>query len=373
MKLAVLSQQDPYDRMTFSGSSYSMVQQLEKYFEVVWMNPTNKLTRVLSRHFNRKQRGRFYLNQNPWWVTRLVSRRFQRQLKRSGAQLVFNIGMTAPLTGYQGSAKVITFADATMRQMIRHNYRISPDQAEAVARNEQMEQLSLDHSDLIISTSQWCTDSIIDDYAIAADKVVTLPVGANMNLVPQAKSVSPGENIRLLFVGVDPIGKGLDIAIDALHSLQQIDPERGYQLEVVGIEAPESGTPDGVIYHGRLDKNDPAEETQLIQLYRESDLFILPTRFDTIGIVFIEAGNFGLPILTCDTGGVAEYVTDGETGYLLSLEADGRAFAQQALALLNDPAKYLQFSERAVELVQTRYHWDIWGQQVADRIQALLD
>ncbi|NLJ70120.1 MAG: glycosyltransferase family 4 protein [Clostridiaceae bacterium] len=371
MNVAVLSQQDPYNRKTFSGTSYSLSKQLEKHFNVCWINPNNRVTGLLSRYFNRTKKGRFILNQNPLWVSKLISKNFNRLLNKNKIDVVFNIGMAGPFTAYKNKAKIITFADASMKQMIEYHYDIKESDAQAITLNEAMEKTTFELSDVIITTSQWCSDSIINDYSINPKKIELVPVGANIQIDPEYKSPPEKNTIHLLFVGIDPVGKGLAIAAEAVAKLNELDQSKAYILDVVGLSSAEGIAGEHIKFHGFLNKNITEEEKQLKDFYRNSDLFILPTRLDTIGIVFLEASSYGLPILTCDTGGVPEYVINNETGYLLPLSASGADFAKKALELLNDPIKYTQISRRAVELIKTKYNWDVWGERVAEIIKNL--
>lgn len=371
MRVGVLSRQDPYDRMTFSGTSHSMVRQLEKYFDVIWIDPSTKWTNRLSRLYHRGTSGKFVLNLNPFWVSHLISDHLNRQVEKEQIDILFNVGMSGPMVGYKAKAKVITFADATMKQMIAHYYNISPDRRHAVHRNEAMEKIAFDRSDIVMTTSDWCSQSVIQDYSIEPDKVRRVMVGANMTITPETKSAPSGKDIHLLFVGIDPVRKGFPIAVDTVAQLNRRDPKRHYILDVVGLSEAEGIEGDDIVFHGLLDKNKPDQEDKLREFYRKSDLFILPTRMDTIGIVFLEAASYGLPILTCRTGGVPEYVIDGEMGYCLDLDADGTAFADKAMELIDHPDKYEYISQRAVERIKLEFNWNRWGEQVADIIRGL--
>ena len=156
-----------------------------------------------------------------------------------------------------------------------------------------------------------------------------------------------------------------------MAQLNRRDPKIHYILDVVGLSEAEGIEGDDIVFHGLLDKNKPDQEDKLREFYRKSDLFILPTRMDTIGIVFLEAASYGLPILTCRTGGVPEYVIDGEMGYCLDLDADGTAFADKAMELIDHPDKYEYISQRAVERIKLEFNWNRWGEQVADIIKGM--
>lgn len=371
-RLAILSNTDPFDRMTFSGTSHSMVRELEKYYDLVWINPTTKLSNGISRVFNRRQRGKFFLNLAPLWVSRFESAKLNREVKRQKIDAIFNIGMAVPLMYYDQSAKLMSFADATIGQMIEHYYEVTPEQQAAIDRVEKREKIAFDRSDAILTSSQWCSNSVIHDYSVDPKKVSIVKLGANMAIDCETKTAPTERSIHILFCGVDPVRKGLGIAADAVAKLNQLDPDHDYVLDVVGLKSAPGITGDHVIYHGLLNKNKPEEEAQLKDFYRKSHLMILPTRLDTIGIVFLEAASYGLPTLTCDTGGVPEYVIDGEMGYCLSLEADGDDFAAKALELIQSPDKYEAFSKRSVELIKQDMNWQVWGQRTKQLIDQML-
>ncbi len=83
----------------------------------------------------------------------------------------------------------------------------------------------------------------------------------------------------------------------------------------------------------------PADE--LSRLYQESSVFFLAPQqeglqFEGFGLVFLEAGAYGLPVVATRTGGVPEAVQDGTTG-LLAEPGDYQGLAQALLRLLTEP------------------------------------
>jgi glycosyltransferase involved in cell wall biosynthesis len=65
---------------------------------------------------------------------------------------------------------------------------------------------------------------------------------------------------------------------------------------------------------GRIDF--VGDRSDIPQLLSESDIFILPSRWEGLPLSILEAMRAGLPVIATDVGGVAEIVTDGVTGYL---------------------------------------------------------
>jgi hypothetical protein len=105
---------------------------------------------------------------------------------------------------------------------------------------------------------------------------------------------------------------------------------------------------------GFINKRDPEGYRKLEELYRTSDLFVLPSRAEAFGVVVAEAAAFGLPALVCRTGGLTETVREGETGFLLPIEDDGRVFAERAQMVLRD---YERFARNAYAEFATRMNW----------------
>jgi phosphatidylinositol alpha-1,6-mannosyltransferase len=91
---------------------------------------------------------------------------------------------------------------------------------------------------------------------------------------------------------------------------------------------------EDVIFAGEI------SEVDLQHYYQESSVFILTPEqdglhFEGFGLVYLEAGAYGLPVVATRTGGVPDAVKDGETGFLLD-QGDVEGIAKATLRLLND-------------------------------------
>lgn len=149
-----------------------------------------------------------------------------------------------------------------------------------------------------------------------------------------------GSRIKLLCVSrIDP-RKGLRSLPSVVKSL--VDAGHDVTLDVVGptigligeserdaivAEAQRQGVADRVVLRG------PVALDQLMPLYRDFDLFVLPTRpGEGIPRVLMEAMAAGLPVVTTDVSGIASLITDGDNGLLVAEgSAHGVADALQRL------------------------------------------
>lgn len=82
-------------------------------------------------------------------------------------------------------------------------------------------------------------------------------------------------------------------------------------------------------------------DEELRRRYLEASVFLLTPqqvglKFEGFGLVYLEAGAYGLPVVATRSGGVPDAVRDGETGYLVDAE-DTEALARALFSLLSDP------------------------------------
>ena len=80
------------------------------------------------------------------------------------------------------------------------------------------------------------------------------------------------------------------------------------------------------------------ERRSLGDLFAHADLFLLPSDQESFGLAALESLASGVPVVASDVGGVAEVVTQGETGWLVPAR-DPLAMARAAVSLLADPAR----------------------------------
>jgi phosphatidylinositol alpha-1,6-mannosyltransferase len=153
----------------------------------------------------------------------------------------------------------------------------------------------------------------------------------------------------LLTVGDVKPRKGQHISLQAFAQVQHHFPQARYFI--VGKCPPNAYTRQlqAFIQQHRLNNvtlTGVVSDQELASYYRQASVFLLTPQdgqgaerlhFEGFGLVYLEAGAYGLPVIATHSGGVADAVQHGETGFLLPQD-DVEGIAQAAIQLLSDAA-----------------------------------
>lgn len=176
-------------------------------------------------------------------------------------------------------------------------------------------------------------------------QLADMGVGAQLHLVytgvdDSCFAAGGAEGDYVLYFGrLDIHTKGLDILLRGMAEVNRSDvrlilagrgtPERQRELRAL---AESLGIADRVLLYG------PADDEQKKQLMSEALLVCMPSRYEGWGIVAIEAGAAGKPVVGTDIPGLRDAIQADETGLLVPSE-DPRALAEAIERLLDQPGE----------------------------------
>ena len=93
------------------------------------------------------------------------------------------------------------------------------------------------------------------------------------------------------------------------------------------------------------------DRTDIPNLLGSSDLFVLPSRYEGLGLVVLEAMAAGVPVIASAMDGPRELIVNEETGLLVEPE-NYEALAETMVQVLSNPARLQQMREAAFRFVQ---------------------
>lgn len=198
----------------------------------------------------------------------------------------------------------------------------------------------------MVAWSHWAAESLAEDYGVAPERILVAHPGAPSSFFAITRHCPAPSKPTILFVGGDLERKGGDLLIDTFRGLSEA--ARLILVTSAPIE------PDGTF---EVVRDATPGSQQLLDAYRQADIFCLPTRGDCTPVVLGEAMAAGLPVVTTRIGSNGETVADRVDGLLIDVD-DGRALRFGLERLIGDPALRCQMGAAARAKARARFDAD---------------
>lgn len=197
-------------------------------------------------------------------------------------------------------------------------------------------------------------------------RVVVIPNATEIPVEPVPVTPAARPGLELLFVGRFAFNKGIDVLVEVARRLIREGRGPAVRFRLAGdgpLMGPlrRSGVPENVDLLGRVD------DDELSACYASCDALILPTRFEGMPTVVLEAMARAKPVIVSDVGACAELV-DMHNGYLLP-PGDADALHAAILSLAERPAAVRgTMGQVSLQRVRERFSWPV----VTDRYVELI-
>jgi D-inositol-3-phosphate glycosyltransferase len=229
-------------------------------------------------------------------------------------------------------------------------------------------------------------------YHADTNRVAVIPPGVDLSHfypIPtdEAKAYIgiPAEDRMVLFVGrIEPL-KGLDVLIEAMGRFCQHSQVEQKQLDLVIIGGEPEVSPqvmtaemsrlqdmrekygikDMVTFLGKR-----AQDT-LPYYYSAAETVVVPSHYESFGMVALEAMACGTPVVASQVGGLAFLVQDGVTGYSVPV-GDPEALCCRLMSLLSDAELRTKMGHQAAQFAR-RYAWELIADQIMGVYKVVLE
>jgi glycosyltransferase involved in cell wall biosynthesis len=318
------------------------------------------LNAIQNFHPNPKRwRERFWKNIPAFEIR---SRMIADRALRLRPDLILQIGVTFDATRHQDKIPLYIYTDYTAALSARRaEHARSPFNAAARARWLSMEKEAYQRASHIFVRSHFVKNSLVQDYNIFDKKITVCRGGVNIHPLPDVPARSLTTEPQALFIGKEFMRKGGDLLLQAFALALRKTPE-AHLCVVTGENIPAHLPLKNV-------KIQPAtwNRNVIYELYRNADLFVLPSRLETWGDVLLEAMAFNLPCIGVKQDAMSEIIVEGETGFLPPA-GNIPALADTLSALLRDPQQRARMGAASRQRLETFFTWN----RVADYMHAVI-
>ena len=210
-------------------------------------------------------------------------------------------------------------------------------------------------------------------YGAADSRMHTIPCGVDLDLFRPLDKASSRQSLGLdparpviLWVGRLEKLKGVDILVGALAQVER----RDFTLLIVGgddrahglrreleAQAAELGISANLRFEGAV------AHDRLPLYYNAADVCVVPSYYESFGLVAVEAMACATPVVASRVGGLVSTVQDGVSGYLIPWRCP-EPFAEKLEVLLNNPELRDNFGRAARKSVE-RFRWRSIALQLA--------
>jgi phosphatidylinositol alpha-1,6-mannosyltransferase len=224
-------------------------------------------------------------------------------------------------------------------------------------------------ADAIVANGSFAVQNLLR-IGVSESKIHTITPGLDTSIFfPR----TPNEELRQLYGITDELvvltvarltpRKGQSRVIAALAALGSKIPAvkylivgRGPEESALRAQVKHLGIEDKVIFAGFV------PDDAINDHYNLSDILVMPNIKESgdvegFGMVFLEANAVGLPVIGGKSGGTAEAIEDGVTGFLVD-ETSEEELRDRLILLLSDPALRTKMGHAGLERVRNEFSWD---------------
>jgi len=224
-----------------------------------------------------------------------------------------------------------------------------------------LEEQAVRRADFLTSSTVHHREMMARVYRIPEARIRILPLGIPLPPMPVPSPAKRAGPRRVLYASRLEHRKG---TLTLLEAIPRVLGQCGdVEFVLVGKDRPHA--PGGKKFADHFREHHPdcaarvtfagfVSDEELARHYAECDLFVVPSQYESFGLVFLEAMARGKPVIGCRAGGMIEVIADGETGYLVPVN-DTDALVERMVALLRDDELRLRLGRAARKRVEEQF------------------
>lgn len=388
MKLAYLTAYDVFNPQTWPksqtglcGAGYFLAKTLESQSVCLdYLGPLEKKTSLVTKlkwEFYRRVLHQDYYRWAEPSILKDYAKKIEYKLSQLNSEIILCPESAVSVSQLNCKQPIVLWTDAPLASLISFYPWLSNICQETKKNIYKLEQSAFNRCSLILFSSDWAAAKAIEIYNLSPSKVKVIPWGANIechrttNDINQLVQRREENCCKLLFIGVDWLRKGGNVALSLAKKLNQEGTPT--ELIVVGCQPiMQEALPNYVKVISFIDKSQPEGMREFNQLFAEAHFLILPTLADCSPHVLIEANSFGVPCLSTNVGGIPTIVREGINGKTFSVNADITEYSKYVQSIFTNKEAYKQLALNSFNEYQKRLNWAVAGQSLQQTLRDAL-
>jgi glycosyltransferase involved in cell wall biosynthesis len=282
-------------------------------------------------------------------------------LKSYGSEFSL-VHLHSPLTpSVKTTLPVVTTVHTAMRIDARYHEVIDPyslaEKVQSMYFSPFVESQLFRLSDIITAVSPSVVNEL-NEYEVNSMRVSVMWNGVDEKIFCPIKDKKRLEKY-VLYTGVLRARKGLFDLIKCANLVNKMIPDirfvicgDGPLLQKLKVQVRNVGLEEQVIFLGRVDRK------KLVELYQNASIHIVPSIYEGLPTVLLEAMACGIPVVATNIGGNRDIISSGVNGLLVPPQSPEK-MAKMIVMLWDDESLRKKIGSNARKTILEKYTWDI--------------
>lgn len=237
-----------------------------------------------------------------------------------------------------------------------------------------IQNMALRQADAVFAISDYTRDELIRHTAIPPEKISIFPctLDPHWEVEPPAtrSECKPPVILSVARMQKEDRYKGIDSVIRSLPAVVQKAGPVEYRVIGQGDDVPRlKALAEGLGVARYVHFMGGVSEAELRELYKCCSIFVMPSRKEGFGIVFLEAMAYGKPVIGGAHGGTPSVVKNGETGLLVD-SSDLAGIADSIIQLLQDGEMRDSFGRAGYQRLVNEFTFDKFEHNFAEALRS---
>lgn len=225
------------------------------------------------------------------------------------------------------------------------------------------EQWSCNQANQLIASTRCHAQSIVDEYGINITDIYILPLGIMDKNNVTSKKNSVSNNFKILYVSRLENRKGTLAFLQSIPLIYQQCPN--IQIDIIGSDR--AHAPGGIKFQRYFNQHFPklasvvtfhgfVNDQALDGFYKNADLFVVPSVYESFGLIYVEAMMYSLPSIATKGGGIPEVITDGVDGFVTEINSS-QEISERVIDFIGDEVLLKTMGLAARKSFETKFDY----------------